>query len=159
MIWLAPLKLTWRLQYCHHLTVSSLSGLVKWRFPILISQVRIGSMTQQSLKTHRHIKTKITPMDLHASSMSQNIWQPVCIYSVDPLPWQLAGVQNRQRSVVRMTSDLCWRPPPSRIETPPWTTNVISHKSLWHSNSWHKSWVVEVMMWFMPEKASVSLSS
>lgn len=42
------------------------------------------------------------------------------------------GVQNRQRSAVRMTSDPCWRLPPFHRETQPGTTNVIrSKRSLW----------------------------
>lgn len=38
-------SLTRGLQYGHHLTVSSLSGLVQRSFPILVSQVRVGTMT------------------------------------------------------------------------------------------------------------------
>lgn len=47
-------SLTRRLQYSHHLTVSSLPRLVQRSFPVLVSQVRVSSVTQQSLQTQRH---------------------------------------------------------------------------------------------------------
>lgn len=51
-------SLTRRLQYSHHLTVSSLPRLVQRSFPVLVSQVRVSSVTQQSLQTQRHTHKK-----------------------------------------------------------------------------------------------------
>lgn len=46
------MKLTRRLQYGHHLAVAPLPGLVQGGLSVLVPQVRIRAVTQQSLGTH-----------------------------------------------------------------------------------------------------------